>query len=540
MVESLPKPEPPRESYKFPTIGGYLERVKAAAIDRVTTATLEWGDWYESDEWRKRFGNKVMIIPMDENKAYLEVLHATGLEIDEIAAFMTPYPSSPRWERRVLVVEGFCEGADFTLRNFVPDDATSSRLQDTQEPKAWVSDRNLIHPRNGQSRRAYGRIVNNVELYEIVQQKVALDESPASHVSGFRKLFAGYLDPYPIADLSLSDANWWGAANFVISFNLPFFAIGTKDNQDSRTLSGNQYLRARYDLDFLYLRGETAATRQQDSTSFHERAVLHEAVYSLVITGRSERYWTAICLDDDFFEEEPRLAEEEILEASEDPIIIQAELKATGTTRSPRAYALASLEKELEKIVEYHGNVQDWFSKGLDRYTNIARGDDSQGVESQQIQHWEKRFPDLLDRVINFNSNIANKVNGFLVGYIMLGQKEILQGPLWQGLQGDYGPGATQFGDGLTNRDKRMQQITIAAFVLAILNLIAQVYAGKPDSQDSSSTPGYLTLVIIFNLICVPGILWFLCPYVSCYSKKLWELFASKLQNAQSSASNLP
>ncbi|KAJ0156058.1 Transcriptional regulator WAR1 [Fusarium oxysporum f. sp. albedinis] len=85
-------------------------------------------NWYESDEWRKRFGNKVMIIPLDENKAYLEVLHATGLEIDEIP------------------------GADFTLPNVVPDDAGSSRLQDTQEPKAWVSDRNLIHPRNGQSR----------------------------------------------------------------------------------------------------------------------------------------------------------------------------------------------------------------------------------------------------------------------------------------------------------------------------------------------------------------------------------------------------
>ncbi|KAJ4062974.1 hypothetical protein NW753_004442 [Fusarium oxysporum] len=526
-------------------MGGYLEsvkaatleRVKTAAIDRVTTATLEWGDWYESDEWRKGFGNKVLIIPLDENKAYLEVLHATGLEIDEIPAFMTPYPSSPRWERRVLLVEGFCEGADFRLRNFVPDDASSSRLQDTQEPKAWVSDRNLIHPRNGQSRRAYGRIVNNVELYEIVQQKqfcedlpekvpgssrriyisnpngvsilALLRTAPASHVSGFRKLFAGYLNPNPIADLSLSDANWWGAANFVISFNLPFFAIDTQDNQDSRTLSGNQYLRARYDLDFLYIKDETATADQQVNTSFHERAVLHEAVYSL----------------------------------------------------------------ELEKIVEYHGNAQDWFSKSLDRYTNIAPGDDSQGVQSQQIQHWEKRFPDLLDRVIYFNSNIASKANDFLVGHIMLGQKELLQGPLWQGLQGDNGALGSLRGIKISfsqlsdidghlrilkdkekvfrrerenhhakerqKRDKRMQQITIAAFVLAILNLVAQVYAGKPDSQDSSSTPGYLTLVIIFNVICVPGILWFLCPYVSCYSKKLWELFASKLQNARSSASSL-
>ncbi|KAH7269391.1 uncharacterized protein BKA55DRAFT_588120 [Fusarium redolens] len=455
-----------------------------------------------------------MVIPLDENKSYLDVLHDTGLEIDEIPAFMTPYPSSPRWERRVLFVEGFCEGADFTLRNFVPDDAGSSRLQDTQEPKAWVSDRNLIHPRNGQSRRAYGRIVNNIELYEIVQQKVRMLSSvassfpeshntlltltapryisnpngvsilallrtaPASHVFGFRKLFAGYLNPNPIADLSLSDANWWGAANFVISFNLPFFAIGTQDNQDSRTLSGNQYLRARYDLDFLYLRDESITADQQDNTSFHERAVLHEAVYSLVITGRSERYWTAVCLDDDFFEEEPRLAEEEVVEASEDPIIIQAELKATGTTRSPRAYALASLEKELEKIVEYHGNVQDWFSKSLDRYTNIARGDDSQGVETQQIPHWEKRFPDMLDRVIYFNSNIVCKVNDFLAGHVMLGQKELLQGPLWQGLQGDYGALGS-----LRGIKSSFSQLSDIAGHLKILKEKEKVFRREPETR---------------------------------------------------------
>ncbi|EMT61293.1 hypothetical protein FOC4_g10014347 [Fusarium odoratissimum] len=519
-----------------------------------------------------------MIIPLDENKAYLEVLHATGPEIDEIPAFMTPYPGSPRWERRVLLIEGFCEGADFTLRNFVPDDAGSSRLQDTQEPKAWV---------------AYGHIVNNVELYEIVQQKRFCEDSPekvpgssrriyisnsngvsilallrtapASHVSGFRKLFAGYRDPNPIADLSLSDADWWGAANFVISFNLPFFAIGTQDNQDSRTLSENQYLRGQYDLDYLYLRDETATADQQINTSFHERAVLHEAVYSHVITGRSEHYWTAVCLDGVFFEEEPRRAEEEIVEASEDPVIIQVELKATGTTRSPRAYALAYLEKELEKIVEYHGNVQDWFSKSLDRYVECCH----LGKCECHLCSFSTNISDLLGRVIYFNSNSASKVNDFLARHIILGQKELLQGPLWQVLQGDYGALGSLRGikssfsqlsdiDGhlmilkekekvfrrerenhhakeRQKRDKRMQQITIVAFVLAILNLFAQVYAGKPDRQDSSSTPGYLTLVIIFI-----GILWFLCPYVPCYSKKLWELFASKLQDARSSASSLP
>lgn len=41
MVESLPKPEPPRESYKLPTIGVYLELIKAATLERVKTAAID-------------------------------------------------------------------------------------------------------------------------------------------------------------------------------------------------------------------------------------------------------------------------------------------------------------------------------------------------------------------------------------------------------------------------------------------------------------------------------------------------------------------
>ncbi|KAF5265381.1 hypothetical protein FOXYS1_3806, partial [Fusarium oxysporum] len=366
-----------------------------------------------------------MIIPLDENKAYLKVLHATGLEIDEIPVFMTPYPGSPRWERRVLL-----------MKDSAREQISHSQMLCQMMLARFCEDSPEKFP-------------------------VALDGSPASHVSGFRKLLAGYLDPKPIADLSLSDANWWGAANFVIPFNLPLFAIGTQDNQDSRTLSGNQYLRGRYDLDFLYLRDETATADQQVNTSFHERAVLHEAVYSHVITGRSELYWTAVCLGDGFFEEEPRLAKEEIVEASEDPIIIQAELKATGATRSPRAYALTYLEKELEKIIECHGNVQDWFSKSLDRYGDYSALGSLRGIKSS--------FSQLSD------------INGHLR---ILKEKE----EVFRRERENHHAKERQ------KRDKRMQQITIAAFVLAILNLIVQVYAGKPDRQGSSSTPGYLTL----------------------------------------------
>jgi hypothetical protein len=166
--------------------------------------------------------------------------------------------------------------------------------------------------------------------------------------------------------------DWWGGASFVIAFNLPFFAIDTQNRHDNRTFSGGkQKLRASYDLDFLYFADRALADLQENSTPDHH-PILHEAVYSFILTGCSENYWTAVCLDDDYFDEESRLADEEEIEhvedCQDDPIIFQAELE---TTRLPRSYALTALAKELEKIVEYHGDIQECLKTSIDHYVSV-------------------------------------------------------------------------------------------------------------------------------------------------------------------------
>ncbi|KAF4963839.1 hypothetical protein FSARC_8199 [Fusarium sarcochroum] len=534
------------------------------------THTPESGEHYELDEWRKSFGKEVKIITSHENEAFLDVLRDTGYEIAEISAFMSPYPTSPRWESRISLVEGFCQGADLILKYFVPDAPDKSRLKDTQEPKAWISDFNLSSHGVVPSRHLYGRILNNNGLYSALLQKRFSEDLPAkidantrriyvnnpngvsilvllrtatpSQVYGFRELFASYLTPSPVPELALRHPDWWNGASFVIAFNLPFLAIGTESRSDTRTFSDNQYLRARHDLEFLNLKDQPPAQDRQDATYDHDNIVLHEAVYSFMITGRSELYWTAVCLDDDFFDEESRLADEEEIEHLDgiaDPITFQAELERT---RSPRAYSLIALGKELEKIVEYHKNTQERLKESLDFYTTFPRDDSLDASLQQRMHEWRKQFPNVLEKAIHFNSRLAAKVSHFLTDDVMVGPDEVPHGPLWRGLQPDSGAFRSlrsvknycgqlrdigldleQLRD-ISDRIRREEasrevssvsssfnmitRIAIAAFVLQALSLIAQVYASKPDKDDSSSQPGYLALIIVFIIAGVLGTLW--------------------------------
>ncbi|KAM0547017.1 hypothetical protein ACHAPJ_010560 [Fusarium lateritium] len=515
---------------------------------------------------------------------------------------MTPYPTSPLWECKAIQVEGFCTGSDFVLANFVTDSPGNSRFKDAQEPKSWLSDYNSSPQTVVPSRRLFSRVLNNKELYQALQQKrfcedplvkiagntrrifvnnpngasilALLRTAPASQVYGFRKLFAGYLTPRPAPELFLSDPDWWGSSSFLIFFNLPFLAIGLQSQSDIRTFSDNQHLRRRHDLDFLNLSGQQSSQDRQDTSSNHDNTVLHEAVYSLMITGRSEQYSTTVCLNDDFFDEESRLADEEEilhLDGTEDPITFQAELKRT---RSPRAYALVALAKQLEKIVEYHTNNCERLKESLDSYTAIPRDNSVNAALRQRMHRWRQEFPVVMRKASHFNSRLATKVNHLLNNDLMVGPDEVLRGPLWQGLQPDIGAfnslrsiknfngqlgdidiGFKQLREGYEqvmrerkhnyadeqeNRDKKQEsrdekqesrdnrnfQITVAAFVLALLNLVAQVYAGKPDGNDPSAWSGYLIMVAIFNAICVPGILWFVWRY-----RNLWLGLARNVRN---------
>ncbi|CVK83572.1 hypothetical protein FPRO06_00425 [Fusarium proliferatum] len=541
----------------------YLERFTSATYELVVTAASDWADKYE---WGKRFGHRVRIKVTEEDKPFIEVFRENyeddeDEETDEIVAFMLPFPRLPRWEDRLTHVSEFCEGAGFIIVNFIPDDPGNSRLKDVQEPRAWIFDCHLNPQISVPSNPLHDRLLTNIEFHGALQQErfskdsepeiigntrriyisnpngvsilSLLRRTPASQVDGFRKLFANYLSPSPVPELSLRETDWW-TPGFVIECNLPYLAISTQDRSDTRILSKNKNFRARDDIAFLNLKSSTTPRDQQQSSCVPDNAVLHVAVFSLMITGRSEQYSTTVCLDDEFFDQESRLmSDEEVLSVGgrEDPITLQPEFKRA---RSPRAYLLVALDRQLERIVDYHGNVLERLKNSIEIYIAIPED------RSPAMEEWIKRFPLVLNKLVQFNSSLAKKVSHFLTDDVMVGPDEVPYGPLWQGLQAELGAikslraikrycthlrdintGLEHLRDAFEDvrrkrkndyaaeqqtRDRTIEQVTVAAFGLAIMNLIAQVYTGKPGKDDSSSWPAYIAMVVIFNVICISGI----------------------------------
>ena len=162
--------------------------------------------------------------------------------------------------------------------------------------------------------------------------------------------------------------DFWNTS-YVLSFTLPFYAIGRRRKQDRRTLHDNKWFRARYDLDSLNLEELSSTLITTGQSPLQESLVLHEGVYSFSATGVTEEHWTAYCFDDDFFESESRLLEdEEEIEISEgciDPIIVEAELRDTATQWRPRQYSLVALATQLEKIYGHHECAHDVFKQSL-------------------------------------------------------------------------------------------------------------------------------------------------------------------------------
>ncbi|RSL77252.1 hypothetical protein CEP51_009234 [Fusarium floridanum] len=166
------------------------------------------------------------------------------------------------------------------------------------------------------------------------------------------------------------------------------------------------------------------------------------ATTQLVIVNAcmSERYWTAVLLDDECFEEEPRLpSDEETLDLcwNTDPIILKAEMEDTGTTRSPRAYALAALTMALYKIVEHHANILDWFKTSLNLHISVIREDPPNYVSPEDIQEWMSQFEDALERVTNTNSSLFLKLDHFLTEDVIFGTDALPRGALWRSVQDD-------------------------------------------------------------------------------------------------------
>ncbi|KAF5227747.1 hypothetical protein FAUST_11589 [Fusarium austroamericanum] len=293
-------------------------------------------------------------------------------DVPEISTFILPDPRSQRWKRISSYIESFCEGASFVLENSVSGDSNNPGFRDLQEPRAWVSDWDSSAQLLPLSERAYGRVLNYLELYAVLQRNDksyvrSLTYSKISLVhqrEAFQELFATYISEKTTPQIGLGESSWWND-HFVISFTLPFFAIRFEDREDIRRIfNDREPFRSRINLSFLGINRPEPKELSESSTG----VFLHRAACAFMITGKSERYWTAVFLDEDFADEVPKLSveeEEDVAVGGIDPIIVDAKFNSADTIFSPRAYALAALAATLEGIAEHHAYIQEEYAASL-------------------------------------------------------------------------------------------------------------------------------------------------------------------------------
>jgi hypothetical protein len=106
----------------------------------------------------------------------------------------------------------------------------------------------------------------------------------------------------------------------------------------------------------LYQQEQFCEAQNKKAASQPAKTCLYQAAWSTIVTGTSERYWTAACLSDGL-DDRPTVSE-----SSDDAILSSGSLgDHTGNakrTMSPRAYALSALAMELQNITEYHRHIR--------------------------------------------------------------------------------------------------------------------------------------------------------------------------------------
>lgn len=162
-------PVPPQELQTSPRPNRYLNWVATA------TNELRGAIWNRSDEWRNQSSiDSRRISASEHNKPFFEDLKwKTGVEMDEISAFMDRHPTSYRSTNDKFYLEAFCKGASFLLDNSNIHALQNFHLAHIDEPKAWVSDRNYWLSQDGAAVSTwYGNVLGRHDLYKVLQNEV--------------------------------------------------------------------------------------------------------------------------------------------------------------------------------------------------------------------------------------------------------------------------------------------------------------------------------------------------------------------------------
>ncbi|KAF5585095.1 hypothetical protein FPCIR_8453 [Fusarium pseudocircinatum] len=359
-------------------------------------------------------------------------------DVPEISTFILPDVRHQRWKRISSYIESFCEGASFIFDNSVSGDSSNPDFRDLQEPRAWVSDWDSSTEMLPLPERAYGRVLNYLELYAALQRKpftggaqnctvrhrrslyinypngtsiLALIRTALVHQrEGFQELFASYITGKPTPKIGLAEF---------------------EDREDIRRIFNDRKpFRSRLNISFLGINPPESRGFSEDTPG----VFLHQAACAFMITGKSERYWTAVFLDEDFADDVPKLSleeEEDVTVGGMDPIIVDAEFKSADTIVSPRAYALASLAATLEGIVEHHKYIQEEFAASLSRHILDLRQETPEKFTCQKHQEWRSKFQDYIGQVRYSTVQLLRTVNEFLDQDVCISPEGLPCSPPW-------------------------------------------------------------------------------------------------------------
>ncbi|KAH6990941.1 hypothetical protein BKA56DRAFT_221135 [Ilyonectria sp. MPI-CAGE-AT-0026] len=418
----------------------------------------------QSDAWRLQYSPDIDIIAVDENQPFIRFNEVYGLKADEIQLFMSSDDYHTQFGKHLVprLIE-FCQGADAFLHEFVA--VTPQELQTEIVPQtiAWVSDRNW-NPQELNTPRDYEQVLSTTRFYEVLRNKrlpedrsvvipprriyinyadgpsilALIKTASSSQAQGYRELFANYITPTPRTHITLRESNWWRGC-FIFLANLRYFAVSDKDIKDARTIGGTRRLRRRVDLSFLNPRNLTKEECDEEP-KFLGQAFLYEATCSFMSTGTSDSYWTAACLNEDLFEDTPRLEFEEGLEIDGllgdefDPLTLKPLMQ---TTPSPRTYFLVFLTSIVPNIVGHQRGIEDWISASLARHSPNREKDSPYHLSPEEAKEWIKSSLEILRTVLDAISQLRRELERFLEEEVQFGINRIPKGPMFASLKKD-------------------------------------------------------------------------------------------------------
>lgn len=279
--------------------------------------------------------------------------------------------------------------------------------------------------------------------------------------------------------------------------------------------------RTRLSLSFLTQCSGETLSRQ------HGQATLCESVISFGIAVHSIDYWDVYCFEEgdtdisifgfDFEDQES---------GSESDFQMPEEM----LRHSPRTYFLHVMNLSLERVLDQHAEILEVFQdfiKGRGRYSSVSLFSGNPMIVINKIwkrinifqksakqpnesAHNRRQLKEVIRQLLHSVKVLTRNVEEFLSndprkdlegvphggGFVHGSKRNDMEKPLRQihwfcgqlrDVQLTYQQLEAQMTSGSREqevRDKHIQQITVAAFVLAILNLIAQVYTGYGSNSN--------------------------------------------------------